>query len=168
MGYAHGQVWASPDGGENWARYADRLPAPLAALADAPQRLGALYAVAGGALHRCAGAEERWEPLAGVRPGPQAALLGLPGRDEALLVALPEAGGIARSADGGATWAATSAETAWNSPVTALAPAIYHMDTAFAGSASGQIATSTDRGRTWQMLRQDLPPIRCIAAARLA
>jgi hypothetical protein len=37
-----------------------------------------------------------------------------------------------------------------------------------AGSSGGRLATSADRGRTWQLLKQDLPPIRSVAAARLA
>ena len=37
----------------------------------------------------------------------------------------------------------------------------------FVASAGGRLATSTDRGRTWQLLKQDLPPIRSVAAARL-
>ena len=55
----------------------------------------------------------------------------------------------------------------WGGAITVIVPVGYHIDTAFAGSMNGRLATSTDRGRTWQLLKQDLPAIRGIAAARL-
>jgi SAM-dependent methyltransferase/photosystem II stability/assembly factor-like uncharacterized protein len=90
----------------------------------------------------------------------------LPGREPVLLRVA--AGGIERSADHGVTWQPTAADAPWNGAVTVVQPSGYHIDTAFAGSAGGQIAISTDRGRTWQMIRQDLPLVRSIAAARVA
>jgi photosystem II stability/assembly factor-like uncharacterized protein len=90
----------------------------------------------------------------------------LPGRDPVLLRAA--AGGIERSADDGAAWEPTTSDAPWNGAITVVQPSGYHIDTAFAGSDGGQIAISTDRGRTWHMIKQDLPPVRSIAAARLA
>ena len=72
-------------------------------------------------------------------------------------------GFIATTYDGGATWG--QAETAGE--VATIAPATYHIDTAFAGDAAGRLLASTDRGRTWEILKQDLPPIQSVAAARL-
>ncbi len=62
----------------------------------------------------------------------------------------------------------TESDTPWQGALTLVQPANYHIDTAFAGTDAGQIMVSTDRGRRWQQIRADLPPIRSIAAARLA
>lgn len=96
---------------------------------------------------------------------PADAVVTLPGKEPVQLRAQP--GGVERSSDNGATWAATEADAPWSAPVSVIAPASYHIDTAFAGSAAGQLAISSDRGRTWRMIKQDLPPVRSIAAARL-
>lgn len=90
----------------------------------------------------------------------------LPGREPVLLRVAE--GGIERSADGGATWETTATDPPWNGTITVVQPSGYHIDTTFAGSDGGQIAISTDRGRTWQMIKQDLPAVRSVAAARLA
>lgn len=161
-------VWISEDEGDTWARYGTGLPGRVAALGAAPAQPGLLYSVATGGLYRCTGAQERWERAGMARPDSSAALAILAGRDAVLLMALADGAGLGRSADDGATWDPVGAEAGWSGGVTTIAPAHYHMDTAFAGSAGGQLALSTDRGRTWQMLKQDLPPVRCIAAARLA
>lgn len=157
-------VWASDDGGAAWSRYGEDLPAPAMGLAAAPSQPGALYAVAAGALYRRVNAEGPWETV-GAPPaaGPLAVL---PGKAPVLVLALAN-GTIGRSEDDGATWAPTGAEPAWHGGVTTIVPAGYHIDTAFAGSGAGQIAISTDRARTWQIFKQELPPICCVAAARL-
>ncbi len=165
LGLGDGAVWVSRDGGASWAPFASGLPAPIAALVESYALPGSLYVVAGGALYRCDG-ESPCQPL--TIPGPAAgALATLAGKNPALLFAQP-AGGIARSDDGGATWAPAGAEGDWGGAVTTIAPASYHIDTAFAGSAGGRLLGSSDRGRTWQLVKQELPPIRSIAAARLA
>jgi photosystem II stability/assembly factor-like uncharacterized protein len=162
IGLDAGGVWASADGGASWAPHGAGLPGAVADLAIAPD---ALYALAGSTLYRCAGAEERWERIeTGVRPG--VALVILAGKEPALLLAQPSA--IARSADDGASWTTVEPDLAWEAGVTTIATVRYHIDTALAGSAGGQLAQSGDRGRTWQILKQGLPPIRSIAAARLA
>lgn len=161
-----GGVWASADDGTSWSRYGTGARRGVSSLAAAPAHSGALYAVAESALYRCAGESAPWERLAGAQPDPSAALGILAGKDPALLLA--QGGGVARSADDGSSWALADAEDPWSGGVTVIAPAPYHLDTAFAGSGSGQLATSADRGRSWQALKRDLPPIRSIAAARLA
>jgi hypothetical protein len=85
-----------------------------------------------------------------------------------VLLMAEASGGIARFDETGASWTAVTIEGDWGGSITAIAPVGYHIDTAFAGAASGRLATSTDRGRTWQLLKQDLPPIRSVTAARLA
>lgn len=158
-------MWASDDGGATWSRFGEDLPAPLEGLATASGRPGALYAVAAGKLYRRAGAEEPWKTVdAPPAAGPLAVL---PGKVPVLILALADST-LARSDDHGATWAPAGVEPAWSGGVTAIVPASYHIDTVFAGSGGGQVAISADRARTWQMLKQDLPPLRCVAAARLA
>jgi photosystem II stability/assembly factor-like uncharacterized protein len=155
------QVWSSGDGGVSWARYGEGLPAPAERLLCGPGQAGVLYALAEG-LHRCGHATAAWEHLGGAGG---VALAGLAGKEPVLLLA--DAGGVSRSPDEGATWEPGAPDAPWSGGVTALAAALYHIDTAFAGSAGGQVAISADRGRTWQMLRQDLPPVRALVAARL-
>jgi photosystem II stability/assembly factor-like uncharacterized protein len=160
IGLETGGVWASADGGASWASWGAGLPAPIVDLASAPD---ALYALAEGVVYR--GAEAHWQPIeAAAKPGVALATLG--GKQPVLLLAQP--GGIARSADSGASWTTAEPESPWEGGVTTIAPVRYHIDSALAGSGGGQLAHSADRGRTWQILKQGLPPIRGIAAARLA
>jgi photosystem II stability/assembly factor-like uncharacterized protein len=157
-----GGVWNSVDGGATWARYGTGLSGAVADLASAPD---ALYALAEGLVYRCTGADARWEQLeSGAEPG--VALAALAGKQPVLLLARRAA--IARSDDGGASWTMAEPALAWEGDLTTIAAVRYHIDTALAGSAGGQLAQSDDRGRGWQILKQELPPIRCIAAARLA
>ena len=159
-GLGDGAVLASRDGGASWAPFGASLPAAVAGLAVAA-RAGGVYAVAGGKLYRGAGAAA-WQALD--TPGPaRGPVVELVGQAPALLVAL-EGGGIARSDDGGATWA----EVGDGKPVDAISAASYHMDTAFAGGAEGALLVSSDRGRSWEVVKPGLPPIRSIAVARLA
>lgn len=102
------------------------------------------------------------QPIAG-RPAP---LVALAGKEPVLLLAGGE--GVLRSADDGATWTEAAADVAWQGGVSVIAPAAYHIDTALAGTGSGQVYLSTDRGRTWRLLKDGLPPVRAISAARLA
>jgi len=137
-------------------------------LVGAVQRGDALagpLALAGGALYRSDGMAP-WRPI-GLPESAAGALATLMGQAPVWLVA-QAAGGIARSDDGGASWATIAPEGGWAGDVSALAAVSYHIDMALAGSASGQLAQSADRGRTWQVLKQGLGPIRSIAAARLA
>lgn len=161
-----GGVWASDDGGAQWVQYGVESPRAVAALAAVPAQPGVLYAVAGAALYRCGGGALRWEHLDAAQPAADAAFAALAGKESVLLLARDA--GLVRSADDGATWTPASFDAGWNGGVTVIAPAPYHIDTAFAGNGGGQLALSTDRGRTWQLLKQDLPAIRSIAAARLA
>jgi hypothetical protein len=164
LGLGDGSVWAGSDGGSAWASYGSALPAGVEALAEDPGEPGSLYALAGGALYRCAAASE-WRvleraPLDGVL------LAVLAGKQPALLLARED--GIARSDDGGVSWTPVGQDVAWEGGVSALTSVPYHIDTALAGTGGGQLAHSSDRGRSWQALKQGLGAIRSIAAARLA
>lgn len=154
------RVLASADGGASWAAYGVALPGPVAALAALPQQPGTLFAVAGERLYTCTGSDAPW--VAGAEaPATRGPLVALAGATGALL-APSLAGGIARRADG-AAWAPSDAV----GDVTALAAASYHVDVAVAGTADGQVLLSADRGRSWQVLKQGLAPVRSVAAARL-
>lgn len=92
-------------------------------------------------------------------------LVALGGKEPTLLLAAQ--GDLWRSTDDGATWERGTADAPLNGEISALTPVGYHIDTAFAGTAGGQIYQSADRGRTWQLLKDGLPAVRAIGAARL-
>jgi photosystem II stability/assembly factor-like uncharacterized protein len=164
VGSSDGSVWVSHDGGSGWVRFGDRLAAPIAALSESFLPTGVLLALAGGALYQSDGMAS-WRAL--TLPGPATeALAALMGQVPVLLVAQAE-GGIARSDDGGATWTIAELERPTTASIGVIVPVSYHIDTAFAGSSAGQVHTSGDRGRSWQIIKENLPPIRSIAAARL-
>ena len=157
-----GGVWVSVNGGASWAPYGLNLPGAVVDLASAPD---ALYALTEGVVYRSASAEAHWQRVeTGAEPG--AALTVLAGKEPVLLLMRP--GSIARSIDSGANWTTAEPEVSWEGGLTTITSVRYHIDSALAGTSSGQLAQSTDRGRNWQFLKQGLPPIRSIAAARLA
>jgi photosystem II stability/assembly factor-like uncharacterized protein len=158
-------VWVSADAGATWARFGEQVPDGMLALAAHPTRPGRLYAIATSTLYSCDGIAGRWQsdPSAPPVDRPLAILAG----QQPVLLAKGGAG-IARGDEVGASWTTAALDGGWNGEITVIAPVGYHIDSAFAGSAGGRLATSTDRGRTWQLLKQDLPPIRSVAAARLA
>lgn len=158
-------LWRSADGGASWRQALDLDVVDLAGDKATPQTID--LAVASGQRYRSDDGGLTWvaqdrRPVS--VPSPVSAAL--PGREPALLAVLPQ-GGIGRSVDGGATFAPTQVDVPWTGEITIIAPAPYHIDTAFAGSANGQLTISADRGRTWRTIKRDLPPIRAIAAARL-
>jgi hypothetical protein len=163
LGQADG-VSGSGDAGATWSRFGEQALDGVLALAAHPTHPSRLYAIAAGALYRCDGASARWQadPSAPPLDPPLAILAG----QQPVLLATAN-GEIARGDETSASWAIAPLEGGWGGVITVIAPVGYHIDTAFGGSASGRLATSTDRGRTWQLLKQDLPPIRSIAAARL-
>ncbi len=138
-------IWSSADGGERWARYGAGFPDAAVGVVADPARPGGLYTVAGDTLYRCAAAEARWEPIGVAGAGQCLALAALPGKAPVLLAAWAGSG-IARSDDGGASWSAVGPDAAWQGDLTTIIAARYHIDTAFTGSAGGQLAQST---RPW-------------------
>jgi len=164
VGSSDGSAWVSRDGGSGWARFGDRLAAPVAALSESFLPRGMLLALAGGALYQSDGTAP-WREL--TLPGPATeALAALMGQVPVLLVAQAE-GGIARSDDSGATWTIADLERPTTASIGVIVPVSYHIDMAFAGDGAGALRTSGDRGRSWQIVKENLPPIRSIAAARL-
>ena len=158
-------IWASSDAGASWARFGAQLPDAVQALAAHPTRPGQLYAIAASTLYSYDGLAGSWQPDPSA-PSVDQPLAILAGQQP---VVLAKAGdGIARGDETSTSWTTAVLDGGWNGEITVITPVGYHIDTAFAGSADGRLATSTDRGRTWQLLKQDLPPIRSVAAARLA
>lgn len=134
---------------------------------DAPTLVLAACGPAG--LWRSADGGQSWaQALAtgAVGPGGGDALLVLGGKAPTPLLAAGD--GVWRSADDGATWTQAETDAPLAGAASALAAASYHIDTAFLGTSAGQVFQSADRGRTWQLLKDGLPPVRCISAARLA
>jgi photosystem II stability/assembly factor-like uncharacterized protein len=160
-----GEVWASVDAGAAWGQLGGGLP-PALRLAASPGRPNTLFATAEGGVWR-AGASGLWATTGGqVEPEPGGALAALPGKTEALLVATRS--GIAYSTDDGDTWADARFDAPLAAPVSALMPAAYHIDTAWAGTPDGRLLLSSDRGRSWATVAQGLAAIRAVAAVRLA
>jgi photosystem II stability/assembly factor-like uncharacterized protein len=155
-----GSVWGSVDGGAHWTSYGAGLPGTVADLAGTPAALNALVE---GVLYRRA--EPDWQR---VETGAEAgvALTALAGKESVLLLAQPA--GILRGTNDGASWTLVEPASAWEGRLTTITAVRYHIDSALAGTDAGQLAQSIDRGRSWQILKQGLPPIRGIAAARLA
>lgn len=143
--------------------FAAQLDGDTAALIPDYAQAGALYAISGGALfHYASGGA--WQQIDAPQP-PFVQLAPLAGQQPVLLARNAE-GAILRSADG-RSWEPGAFEAEWAGGATTLTNVRYHIDTAFAGSASGQVAQSTDRGRSWKIVKRDLPAIRSIAASRL-
>jgi photosystem II stability/assembly factor-like uncharacterized protein len=163
LGQADG-VWTSSDAGATWERFGEQHPADLVALSPYQARPGLLYAVAAQGLYSCDSPAGRWQHDASAPPA-AGALASLAGPHPVLLLA--QAGGIARREDAGVIWTSAEIEGMPSGTIAVITPVGYHIDTAFAGSSGGQLTMSTDRGRTWLQLKQDLPPIRSVAAARL-
>jgi hypothetical protein len=158
-------IWSSSDAGATWARFGKQVPDGVQALAAHPTRPGRLYAIAASTLYSCDSPTGHWQhdTSAPSLDGPLAILAG----QQPVLLANAN-GEIMRGDEASASWTTAALDGGWGGAITVIAPVGYHIDTAFASSTGGRLATSADRGRTWQLLKQDLPPIRSVAAARLA
>jgi len=159
-----GGVWASRNGGSGWVRFGSQLPEAATALVEDLAAPGSLYVVAAGELFHCTGEMAEWRRV-DAAPPENRALTMLAGKQPVLLLAREHE--LQRSDDAGSAWAAVGNDVAWEGAITALTTVPHHIDTALAGSAGGQLAESSDRGRTWHILKSGLGPIQSIASARL-
>lgn len=164
-------VLISTDAGENWSQYGETFPGMVTGLVHSPGRADLLFAVAAGSVYR-AGAEATWqavELLAG-GPGYDVVVAMLPGKEEVVLAACSTADSIlfTRSVNDGANWQMARVSTPLEDAVTVIAPASYHIDTAWAGTAAGQLLRTSDRGQSWEQLAREAAAIRSLAVVRLA
>lgn len=155
--------WRSVDGGASWQQIGDEAVTGFAGVKATPQVVEA-HTEGAGTLHSDNGGL-MWRTGDSASSSPARVQIELAGKTPVQLQA--NAGAIQRR-EGEGGWADTSSQEPWNGEISALSAARYHIDTAFAGTSSGQLFTSTDRGRTWQIVKQGLPAIRSIVATRLA
>ncbi|MBC8160979.1 MAG: hypothetical protein H7Z42_07145 [Roseiflexaceae bacterium] len=156
-------LWRSADGGRSWQQF-DQAPVLAFDGAKTTAQQVIVYRAGGGSEQSDDGGST-WTTRTDSSDAPSNIVVMLVGTPPAQLALT--SGRIARSADNGATWQQPTGE-AWESDVTTLAAARYHIDTVYAGSEGGQLGVSSDRGATWQILKRDLPAIRAIVATRLA
>lgn len=146
-------IWQTATG-TDWQTL-DGAPGDVAALAATDTETVALV---GDTIWRLGSG---WQ-MQGNAPAGTPALALLAGSTPTLLAAHP--GGISASTDFGQHWQGIP-----DAPVdvSVLAPAPYHVDTLFAGTSTGQVFVSTDRGQTWRALRSGTAAVTAIAAGRL-
>ncbi|HEY1017332.1 MAG TPA: hypothetical protein VGE07_31750 [Herpetosiphonaceae bacterium] len=166
VGTSEGLVMLSnPGRTERWLTVGNELAGEsitaLACEAEAPMR--AVAASAGG-LHLTSDGGQQWAPHEGEPPPAPAAAYDFPAQPPARLRIAGDPPALERAGDDG-EWAAAAFEAA-GEPAVIAAPA-YHPDTAYVGTAGGEIWQSTDRGRSWIRIKRDLPPVQAIALGRL-
>jgi hypothetical protein len=158
------RAWVSINGGADWTDLGE-LPGPIQGLlvaVDETGREASYYAAARGLFGYVMG---RWMEQS---EGPLAigALAKLPGRELTVLATIP-GGLVCRSLGRWNEWESAGAEISWPEQApTTLVVAPYHLDTAFAGGGSA-VALTTDRGKSWQRLKGELPAVQSLAVARL-
>lgn len=151
-----GGALRSADGGQSWSAAQD---------ADA-EALLAMFG-AGGLIVATAQGPAPWQGEAPPAPDP-AALALLAGKQEVLIAAIAGGATLVRSEDSGATWAPAAVEGALDGQVRSIAPASYHMDIVWAGTDTGQVLRSDDRGRTWHQVAHERAGVLSMAVVRLA
>ncbi len=129
------------------------VPAPLAMLSSAADP-AAIFVVARSGVRTPDG----FQPLDGTATG--AAVL-LAGKPDVLLIGTEQS--IERSEDGGATFSVVEGPV----DVRVLVSPVRYQDYAYAGTGSGELWLSSDRGRTWRRLHAGMPPIHDLSFARV-
>ena len=159
-----GGLWRSDDGGASWAKISGEPIRRFAGEKGTPQVIAALTDAG---WQRSTDGGATWQPsIDSTNATPdQMHQITLAGQKPVVLRI--DAALITRSDDDGATWQATMTDQPWSGAITVIVAARYHIDVAFAGSATGQLGMSSDRGRNWQIVKHNLPSIHAIAAARL-
>lgn len=166
------QLWVSHTAGETWERSSFTSHAPISGLAVAPQPPNHLFLAAGGHLYRSSESPQ-WEHIVPLGDGQEftGALVTLKGKPEVVLAAVRDDAGmpsLVRSDDNGATWHMAAAPAELQGIITVIAPVGHNQDWAWAATESGQLLATTDRGRTWPLVRQDLSTVWSLAPVRLA
>lgn len=157
-------LWRSGDGGASWQQIGNEMVTAFAGAKATPQTVEAQ--IDGAGTIRTDDGGSTWRLSDGSTGSPTMLLqIELAGKTP---VQLRVQANMIQRREGDGEWANTSAEEQWAGELSVLSAARYHIDTAFAGTTGGQVATSSDRGRTWQITKRDLPAIRSITATRLA
>jgi photosystem II stability/assembly factor-like uncharacterized protein len=131
------------DGGATWSDAAGPPPEPL----------GLQVATAHGPA-----------PLAYPRLSGATAYARLPGRPPALLGAGADGSFLFRSEDDGIHWQPARIDGGPAGRVNALVPAADRRGSAWAGTASGALLRSDDRGHSWHIIAREPAAILCLAA----
>lgn len=139
--------------GDAFKPIGDPAPGALAVVssAAAPDEL---FVITGSGVHGSGGFQAVDDNLTG------AAVL-LAGKPEVLLLGSGQA--ILRSEDGGSSFAPVEGPV----DVRVLVSPARYQDYAYAGTASGELWLSSDRGRSWRMLHSGLAPIHDLSFARV-
>ena len=131
------------DGGATWSAAAGTPPEPI----------GVQVATLHGPM-----------PLAYARLSGATAYARLSGQPPALLGAGADGSFLFRSEDDGIHWQAARIGDGAIGRVTTIVPAADDRDAAWAGTASGVLLRTGDRGRTWQLVVREPAAIFCLAA----
>lgn len=153
---ADGPPLRTNDGGQTWDQALAAEAEGLLALLNGDRPL--VYTAHGPA---------QWRGATLPAPGARALAL-LAGKQETWVAAVENGEKLVRSDDSGATWTEATVEGGLDGAVQTLAPASYHMDYIWAGTSTGQVLHSRDRGRTWHEIARESAAITCLAALRLA
>ena len=104
-------------------------------------------------------------PLAYARLSGATAYARLAGKPPVLLGAGADGSFLFRSEDDGIHWQAARIDESWTGRVAAIVPAADRRDAAWAGSESGALLRTDDRGRSWQLIGREPAAILCLVAA---
>ncbi len=154
---------ANPGASDRWRLVGEALAgqAVLAISTSATDPLAALAATAAGNVATADGGAS-WAPSADAlpadaQPAPSLALAGLPATTLTATV-----DGLERAEGAG-----PAAAVAGPAGVTVLVSPPRLVDQVYAGTSSGELWLSKDRGRTWAKLREGLPPIHALQFVRV-
>ena len=131
------------DGGATWSDAAGSPPEPL----------GIQVATLHGPV-----------PVAYARLSGATAYARLSGQPPALLGAGADGSFLFRSEDDGIHWQAARIDDSAIGRVTTIVPAADRRDAAWAGTESGALLRTTDRGGSWQLVAREPAAILCLAA----
>ncbi|NNJ11327.1 hypothetical protein EKD04_013375 [Chloroflexales bacterium ZM16-3] len=156
VGLANGEALSSADGGQSWGA---APKAEAEALRDLRESTRPLIATAQGMA--------QWTGAHPPAPGADALAM-LAGKQETLLAAIADGTTLLRSEDGGGSWQPPTFSVPLQGAITVLAPSSYHMDICWAGTNTGQLLRSDDRGCTWVEVACEPAAIRALSVLRLA
>lgn len=156
-----GGLFRSADGGESWSRLPLEV-SPVAALAALPGS-GTLLAASGKEIYRSLDDGAHWEHRSTMPPGRSGfgssvkEFLAIGSGTEAVWV-ITESSDLFRSTDEGSTWERVPIVTGGRTvSVLSLAFDPSTPSTLYAGTGSGEVVKSLDRGAHWELINTGLP-----------